>query len=189
MIYGYSRVSDKMMNDESQIEKLKEYRCDEIISEKVTGVAEDRKLVDLIENQISEGDKLVITDVTRFARSSIQAILMADQLHKKGVDLVILNLGIDTTTPAGKMVFNVMTAMAEFEREQTKERQRRGIEHAKKQGKHLGRKASWSKEGLESALEEYQETNKSVKEIVSVYNIPRSSFYVELKRREITRKK
>ncbi|WP_188208304.1 recombinase family protein [Alkalibacillus aidingensis] len=186
MIYGYSRVSDESMNDESQIEELKKYGCDEIISEKITGVSKERKLNDLIE-KLEPEDTVVVLDVTRFGRSAVQSLLNSKRIEEKDANLVIIKLGVDTRTPAGKMVFAVMSAFAEFERDQTKERQRRGIENAKAQGKHLGRPREWKKPQILEAIRQYQETSKTVKEICESTGVSRASLYRELKRKGITR--
>src|SRR5690625_900639 len=98
-IFGYARVSTKEQNETSQIAELEMFGVDEIISEKITGIADDRKLVDLIEYKIKKDDTLVVLDVTRFGRSTLQSILLAQKINEKGANLVIKNLGVDTRTP------------------------------------------------------------------------------------------
>lgn len=183
MIYGYARVSDEKMNEESQVDELEKFGCDELIVEKITGVAEDRKLVDLIKNRINENDTLVVLDVSRFGRSAIQSILLAKTLEDKGVNLVILKLGIDTRTPAGKLVFGIMSQLAEFERLQLRERQQRGIEFAKKKNKHLGRKREgWSDFSMKEAIKLYHEKKMTVKEISELTKVSKASLYRHLKK-------
>lgn len=186
MMYGYARVSDVSQNERSQVEKLQQFGCDEILMEKVTGVAEDRQLVRLIQETLKPGDMLVVMDVSRFGRSAVQSILLAEQLKEKDVNLVIMDLGVDTRTPAGEMVFGIMCQLAQFERKQTKERQKRGIELAKKEGRHLGRKAKWTKKSFTLAVQAYLQ-GETVDSICTGYNIPRSTFYKFLKEEGIRR--
>jgi DNA invertase Pin-like site-specific DNA recombinase len=81
----------------------------------------------------------MLTEVSRLGRTTAAVLLLADDLRERGVHLRILNLGIDTATPAGGLVLTMMAGLARFERQLLRERQRRGIEAARQRGKHLGR--------------------------------------------------
>lgn len=186
MIIGYARISDKSQEIGTQIEQLKKEGCDRIVEEVITGIAKDKKLNSLID-ELEEGDILVATRVDRLGRSAIQILSLAEKLKEKKVDLKILDLGIDTRTLAGQLVLGVMSQIAEFERLQNKEKQMRGIKLARKKGKRLGRKADWTKAGLEQALQEYIKGEKSVNEISDIYNIPRSTIYYYIRKSEIRR--
>ena len=186
MIIGYARISHKSQEIGTQVEQLKAEGCDRIIEEVITGVAENKKLNELV-NQLTEGDVLVATRVDRLGRSAVQILSLADQLKKKNIHLKIIDLGVDTRTLAGQMVLGVMSQIAEFERLQDKEKQRRGIELARKRGTHLGRKASgYTKAGMGKAIQRYLK-GESVNVICHEYNIPRSSFYAKIKEAGIKR--
>jgi DNA invertase Pin-like site-specific DNA recombinase len=81
----------------------------------------------------------VVTEVSRLGRTTAEVLLLADGLREREVRLRILNLGMDTATPAGGLVLTLMAGLAKFERQLLRERQRRGIEAARQRGKHLGR--------------------------------------------------
>jgi len=180
MIIGYARISDKSQEIGTQVEQLENYSCQRIVQEVITGVAEDKVLNELVE-ELQVGDTLVATRVDRLGRSALQVLQLGQRLKEKEVHLVVLDLGIDTRTLAGEMVLTVMASISEWERKNNKKKQLRGIELARKKGKHLGRKAEWTKAGLESALQEYIKGDKSVNEISDIYNIPRSTIYHHVK--------
>jgi len=180
VIIGYARISDKSQEIGTQVEQLKKYGCQKIVQEVITGVAEDKKLNQLVE-ELEEGSTLVATRVDRLGRSALQVLQLAKRLKEKKIHLVVLDLGIDTRTLAGELVLTVMASISEWERKNNKEKQLRGIELAKKKGKHLGRKREWTKSGLEEALKEYLKGEKSVNQISDIYTIPRSTLYHYIK--------
>ncbi|MDN4595203.1 recombinase family protein [Polycladomyces subterraneus] len=170
-VYGYARVSTNHQDITPQIEELKRYGCEVIYQEKVSGISADdrRELMRLIETA-QTGDKIVFTKLDRFARSTVDALNIAKKLNDKGVAMVVLNFGgmqIDISTPTGKLMLTMFAGFAEFERELMLERQRVGIERAKKAGKYRGRIRKYTEEhpGMNHAIELYQKAEKTVKEI------------------------
>lgn len=184
MIVGYARISDKSQEIGTQVEQLEKYGCQRIVQEVITGVAEDKKLNQLVE-ELEEGDTLVSTRVDRLGRSALQVLQLAKRLKERKIHLVVIDLGVDTRTLAGELVLTVMASISEWERKNNKAKQLRGIELAKKRGKHLGRKAEWTKAGLAEALKEYLKGEKSVNEISDIYTIPRSTLYFYIRKSEI----
>lgn len=180
MIVGYARISDKSQNIRSQVDQLKQYGCDKIVEETITGIAEDKALNALVED-LQDGDTLVAVRTDRIARSAIQVLLLASKLEKMNVNLVLLDLGVDTRTPAGKLIIGVMASLGQWERENLKEKQRRGIEAARERGVHLGRKPTFSKLKIKSAIEDYREKRLTVAEICDKYGISKSSLYRHIK--------
>jgi DNA invertase Pin-like site-specific DNA recombinase len=89
---------------------------------------------------IREGDSLIVTKLDRLARSTQHLLDIAEQVKAKGADLSILNLGADTSTATGKLMFTIIGAIGCFERELMLERQREGVARAKAEGKYKGRK-------------------------------------------------
>ena len=143
MKYGYARVSTQGQDTgfEDQIRELNEYGCRRIHSEKVSSFAERQVLNELME-QLVHGDILVVTKLDRLARSVRNLLDLLDQLERKGVSLIILSMGgqlVDTKTPMGRFMLNVMGSVAELERGLTLERQRAGIKKAQLEGKYKGR--------------------------------------------------
>jgi DNA invertase Pin-like site-specific DNA recombinase len=135
---GYARVSADDQVEHGQVDALKRAGVTEVVIEQASGVGE-RPLLDSLINSLSKGDALVVTEVSRLGRTTTEVLLLADRLLESEVNLRILNLGIDTATPAGGLVLTMMAGLAKFERQLLRERQRRGIEAARQRGKHLGR--------------------------------------------------
>ncbi|WP_182103195.1 recombinase family protein [Niallia taxi] len=184
-IIGYARVSSLGQDYEQQVEQLKNYGCTKIFSEKQSGAKkENRKALSEAIEYLRKGDKLVVTKIDRLARSVRDLQNIANELDEKGIGLVFLKENIDFSTPAGKLMFTMLGAIAEFERDLINERTSEGRERAKKQGKHMGRPAMPEKD-IKRALQLYneRETNgMSVNDIIQLTGIPKSTIYAELKK-------
>ena len=179
-IVGYARISDKSQNNHTQIDQLKKYGCNKIIEETITGISPVKKLNKIVE-ELSEGDTLVVTRADRLARRTSQILSIAESLKERNISLVVMDLGIDTRTPTGKMFLTIMSAVAEWEREEIKNKQRKGIESARARGVHLGRRGNFTKTGLEAAIEMYNNGDMTVKEITEITNVSRATLYRRLK--------
>ncbi|MBH0169304.1 recombinase family protein [Fictibacillus sp. 18YEL24] len=182
MIYGYARVSSTDQKLDTQTEQLKSFGVEEIISEKISGISENKKL-DLLLKNLKPFDTLVATRMDRLGRNTVQLLQLVEELSEKEIYLVILNLGIDTRTPTGKFFLTVMAGFSELERTMIKEKQRAGIELAKKKGKYRGRTKQYhmNHKGIQHAIELYIERNKTVKEICEITKVSKASLYRELK--------
>ena len=141
MNIGYARTSttDQIAGLEAQLKELKAIGCEKIFREQVSSIAERAELQAAIEF-VREGDVLVVTKLDRLARSISDLMLVIQTLDRKKVSLHILNLGMDTQTPTGKLMLTVLGGIAQFEREIMLERQREGVAKAKAAGKYKGRK-------------------------------------------------
>jgi DNA invertase Pin-like site-specific DNA recombinase len=139
-IVGYARTSTLHQGAglEAQLETLKTQGCDKIFSEQVSSVAERAKLDRALE-YVREGDVLVVTKLDRLARSVAHLCQIVAELERKGVALKILDIGVNTSCPAGRLFLNMLGSIAQFEREIMLERQRDGIAAAKAAGKFTGR--------------------------------------------------
>jgi DNA invertase Pin-like site-specific DNA recombinase len=124
---------------DAQIRDLKAAGCEKLFSEQVSAVGKRPQLETALDF-IREGDTLVVTKLDRLARSTQHLLEVADRVKAKGADLCILNLGADTSTATGRLMFTVIGAVATFERELMLERQREGVARAKAEGKYKGRK-------------------------------------------------
>jgi len=138
---GYGRTStlDQRAGMEVQLRDLRATECEKIFQEQVSSV-EKRPQLEACLDFIREGDTLVVTKLDRLARSTPHLLEIADRVKSKGAVLHILNLGADTGTATGKLMFTVIGAIATVEREMMLERQREGIAKAKSEGKYKGRK-------------------------------------------------
>lgn len=140
MIIGYARTStlDQIVGLEAQLRELEAAQCKKIFQEQVSSVAVRVQLEAALEFA-REGDVLVATKLDRLARSVADLMTIIKTLEQKEVGLRILNLGMDTQTPTGKLMLTVLGGVAQFEREMMLERQREGVAKAKAAGKYKGR--------------------------------------------------
>ena len=141
MKVGYGRTStfEQQAGLEAQLRDLRAVGCEKIFEEQVSSVGK-RPQLEACLDFVREGDTLVITKLDRLARSTQHLLEIADLVKRKGADLHILNLNIETSTATGKLLLTMIAAVATFEREMTLERQREGIAKAKAEGKYRGRK-------------------------------------------------
>ena len=181
MIIGYARISDSSQNLQTQIDALEKFGCDEIVEEVVSGISKEKELNDVIA-RMQSGDVLVVARVDRLGRNTQQILALVEELNDRGADLVILDLNIDTRSVGGKMVLSIMAAVSEYERSLNRIKQRNGIESAKRAGKHLGRKASYSKELLDEVVEKFKRNEISYVEAKEKYGIPKTSLYRAIKK-------
>ncbi len=140
MQVGYARSStvDQEAGFQAQIRALEAAACDKVFSEKVSSVAQ-REQLEAALDYVREGDFLVVTKLDRLARSVAHLVSIGEQLEAKGVALKVLEQAIDTSTSTGRLMFNMLGAIAQFERELMLERQREGVAKAKAEGKYKGR--------------------------------------------------
>jgi DNA invertase Pin-like site-specific DNA recombinase len=139
---GYARVSTTDQNLETQLQQLQTAACDKIYQEKASGAKVDRPELAAMLDYCREGDTVVVCKLDRIARSTAHLLTIVDSLEKKGVAFKVLNISLDTSTPTGKLMLSMLAAIGQFEREMMLERQREGVEIAKKAGKYTGRKAT-----------------------------------------------
>ena len=140
MIVGYARTStsEQVAGFESQLRALAEAGCEKTFKEQVSAVKQRDQLEAAIEF-VREGDVFTVTKLDRLARSTQHLLELVERLNVKGVSLRVLNIGLDTGNPTGRLMLTLLGAIAEFERELMLERQRDGISAAKAQGKYKGR--------------------------------------------------
>ena len=135
---GYARVSSRGQNIEPQIDALTRagVKLDHMYQEKVSGTSRSGRaeLEALLHRGIRKGDKLVVTRLDRLARSLRDMQNITHDLKEREVDLVVLEQSIDTSTAEGRLFFNMLGAISEFETELRKARQREGIDAALAKG-------------------------------------------------------
>ena len=174
---GYARVSTTGQKLDVQLERLKE--CDKIYQEKVSaGSTKGRDELKKALDYARDGDSLVVTRLDRLARSVIDLSEIVKILTAKDVDLVVLDQGIDTTTMYGRLQFNILASIGEFERELIRERAAEGRANAKVRGVKFGAKPKLSKQDLEALRAEFASpVNTSKADLAKRYGISRSSVY------------
>lgn len=140
MNIAYVRVSTVEQNEQRQLEALEKYNIDKWFKEKVSAKDTNRPKLKEMLDYAREGDTIFIHDFSRLARSTKDLLDIVDKLQEKKINLVSNKENIDTSTPTGKLMITMIGAINEFERQNLLERQKEGIEIAKKQGKFKGRK-------------------------------------------------
>ncbi|MBR7630052.1 recombinase family protein [Aeromonas popoffii] len=146
-LVGYARVSTVGQSLDTQLRALAE--CNHVFQEKVSGASDDRPQLARLLDHVKAGDVVVVTKLDRLARNTRHLLDISESLQRKQVALRILNLGIDTATPTGKLMLTMIGAIATFERELMLERQAEGIELAKQRGVYKGRKPTAMAKGDE----------------------------------------
>ena len=178
MKIGYIRVSTAAQNIDRQVDALRAAGCERIYVDKLSGRNANRPELQRMFEQFREGDVLVITELSRLGRSLPDLLELSNCLFSMGVDLQSLKEpAISTTSGAtGRLFFNIMAAIAEFQRELNNELIRDGMEAAKAKGKVQGRpKVDEAK--LKTALALYDSQKFSVQEICRQAGISKGSFY------------
>lgn len=158
--YGYIRVSTEEQSfalQEQAVMKAGVVKTN-LYREKVSGVAAvgKRQSLDHMLSQLKEGDEVVIWKLDRLGRSLPDLIKLVEDFDAKGVNLVSLTENIDTRSPAGKLFFHFVGAMAQFERDLISQRVTAGMDAAKAEGRHVGRKPSLDRLKVEAAVKLYE---------------------------------
>ena len=174
MKIGYARVSTEEQNLDLQIEALTEAGCERIITDQAQSgakAAETRPGFSEAMNQLGHGDLLVVWKLDRVGRSIADLIHLLKLFGERGIEFRSLTDGIDTTTAGGRLVFHIMGALAEFERDPIQERTKAGLRAAQKRGKRLGRPPVLSLTQIahaKTAIDANRETVSGMAEILGV---------------------
>ncbi len=171
---GYARVSSVGQSLDAQREKLAD--CDKVFEEKRSGTSSSRPELENCLNYLREGDRLVITRIDRLARSTLHLCQIAERLEKEGVAFVVLDQNIDTSDSAGRLLFNMLGAIGQFETEIRAERQMDGIERARKRGVRFGKRPALTDEQV-SELRKEREDGVLIKDLMARYRLSKASIY------------
>jgi DNA invertase Pin-like site-specific DNA recombinase len=175
---GYARVSTKGQNDDSQVDELTAAGCDRIFIDRgVSGKHASRPELDKALAYLREGDVFVITRLSRAMRSLKHLIELAADLRERGIELVVLKQDIDTTTPTGRLVFHILAAFDEFQRELIVEGTVEGLAAARARGRTGGRKSSLSASQIKHARQLYSDGKATVAEIAALFSVSRQTIY------------
>ena len=180
MIYGYARVSTADQLLDRQIDMLKQYGVDKLFTEKMSGTNKSRPELDNLLSQLREGDTVIVESLSRLGRSTKNLIELVELFQAKGVHLVSLKESIDTSTPSGKLLFTLMSAIAQFERDTIVERTKEGLNAARARGR-VGGRPREKNEKLSQALRLYATGEYTVKEIEELTGVKKSTLYRYLK--------
>lgn len=184
--FGYARVSTRGQKDDSQLDALNAAGCERIWVDKASGRLARRPEWDKCFEHLRRGDELVITRLSRPFRSVRHMTELAAQLDERGIDLIVLKQGIDTTTPAGRFLFHVIAAMDEMTADLISEGTLEGLESARARGRTGGRPPALTELQVSKAREMYEERDGRDKrkytltQIAETFNVSRKTIYRHL---------
>lgn len=180
---GYARVSTKDQSLDGQIDTLKEFGCERIFSEKISGRKVKRTELDKCLDYLREGDTLVIYKLDRLGRTTKQLIELSQWFDDNGIDLQIIDMNISTKDAMGKMFFTMMSAFAELEANLLSERTKKGLASARARGR-LGGRPSLPDHKKREIKFLYDEQKLTGEEIAKKTGVSRSTVYRIVKERK-----
>jgi DNA invertase Pin-like site-specific DNA recombinase len=157
-----------------QLDKLK--HCDKIFQEKRSGASDKRPRLKACLEYVREGDTIVVTRLDRLARSTLHLCQIAAELERKRVDLQVIDQNINTSDATGRLLFNMLGAIAQFETELRAERQKDGIRKAKERGVSFGRTKKLTP-ALIAELQSRREQGELIKTLMRDYSLSKASVY------------
>lgn len=177
--FGYARVSTEAQNLDRQLDALQKYGVDIIYNEKMTGTKRDRPELTKLLDRMTEGDTVVIESLSRLGRSTKDLIELTELFQSKGVHLVSLKESIDTSTSTGKLLFTLMSAIAQFERDVIADRTREGLNAARARGRKGGR-PKVDTDAVKKAIKLYNTGEYAIKEIEDLTGVKKDTLYRNL---------
>ena len=173
-VIGYARVSTKEQDLSLQLDALSKYGCNRIFTDKMSSVKERQGLTDAL-GYLRDGDTLVVWKLDRLCRSLPDLIKISEQIRTTGAQLVSITESIDTSTPAGRLYFNILGALGQMERELIQERVKAGLAAARRRGKVPG-KPRVSEEKLELARRELS-AGRTYPEVARILGVHPQTLY------------
>lgn len=188
MKIGYARVSTKDQSLEMQTDLLTKVGCEIIFKETASGAKTDRIELAKLLSQIRKDDIVVVYKLDRLGRSLKHLLEVIAQLNEKKVGIQSINDAIDTTTPQGRLFFNISACFAEFERDLIRERTKAGLEAARARGRKGGRRRGMTKEAEQKAIlaeSYYKEGKMGVNQIAVEIGVSKMTLYKYLRHRKV----
>lgn len=181
-VYGYQRVSTKEQNLDRQTQQLAAYGIEpeNIYTDKDSGGKVHRKGLDELLSKVTSGDKVVVIELSRLARSVNQLLSISEDFQKRSIELVSLKEQIDTSTAAGKLFFTISAAFSQFEKDMIQDRTKQGLAAAKAKGIKLGRPKA-KQEVVDEAMRLYKEASMTVKQIAAATGLSEPTIYRKAK--------
>src|SRR5919204_3166080 len=178
---GYARVSSVGQSLTVQLDKL--HHCDKLFQETTSGTGSRRPQLAACLEYVRDGDTLVVTRLDRLARSPLHLCQIAAELHRKQVHLQVLDQQINTGDATGRLLFNMLGAIAQFETELRAERQMDGIRKARERGVPLGRQKRLTPQQI-AALQHQRREGALIKTLMHDYRLSKASVYRYLGNRD-----
>ncbi|SFH39386.1 recombinase family protein [Sulfitobacter dubius] len=171
MIIGYARVSTEDQHLDTQISALEGVGAGRIFAEKISGTKRARPELEHMIDQLRDGDVVVVTKYDRLSRSLQDLLTIVEVIRAKGCGFRSLAEDIDTTTPAGRLVFHVFASIAQFERERIAERTKEGLAAARRRGRVGGRPPALSKERRAEVQRMRDQEGRGIGELARLFQV------------------
>ena len=179
-LYGYARVSTTLQDPALQIDALTAAGCVRTFTDTASGKSDRRPRLDQLLEVVLAGDVIVVWRLDRLGRSLRHLITTLNDLDEQSVGFRSLTEGFDTTTAGGRLLFNIMGSLAEFERDLIVERTQAGLAAARARGRHGGRRTVMTPEKVKMAREMYDAREYSVETIAKTIGVSRMTVYRHL---------
>jgi DNA invertase Pin-like site-specific DNA recombinase len=171
MILGYARVSTEDQSLDGQTDALAAAGAARIFADRISGTARQRPELDRLLEQLRPGDVVVVAKYDRLARSLRDLLEIVDTVQARGAGFRSLAEEIDTTTPAGRLIFHVFASIAQFERERIAERTREGLAAARRRGRVGGRPPALSPAQKEEVRRMRDAEQRPLPEIAALFRV------------------
>ncbi len=185
MNVGYIRVSKHEQHEDLQRDALAAAKCEQIFTDKLSGATAQRKGLEDALAYLRPGDTFVVWKLDRAGRSLAHLMELLKNLQQREISFISLTEQIDTTTPSGKLIFHLMAALAEFERDLIRERTNAGLAAARARGNVGGRpRKLQSNAKVALARQLFASKEHSIPELCSALGISRATLYRYVKEAE-----
>ncbi|MGW4094451.1 recombinase family protein [Nocardia sp. NPDC004750] len=180
--YGYGRVSTRDQSTDHQVDALRAAGIadEDMFIEKISGKLASRPKLDALRAKLVAGDEVVVTRLRRLGRSHQDLLDLVRWFGDNDIDLLVLEQGIDTSTPGGRLIFHFLAALAEYDREMIVEGTLDGLAAAKARGRVGGRPTVLTQAQLDQAQRMYDEDTHTIAEIADMFGVGRSTLYRKL---------
>lgn len=180
MIYAYARVSTAEQCLNRQLDALLKYGVDEIYQEKMSGTKKNRPELDKLLSVLQSGDTVVVESLSRLGRSVKNLSELMEYFNSNNIRLVSLKETIDTKSSTGRLLFTILSSLAQFERDVLAERTREGLNAARARGR-LGGRPKTEQRKIDKAIALYNTKQYSISEITELTGISKSTLYRSIK--------
>jgi len=182
MRVGYVRCSTVEQNEARQLVMMEQQKVEKTFIDKASGKNADRPQLKAMIDFVRKDDIVIVESISRIARNTRDLLSIISKLTEKEAEFVSLKENIDTTTPQGRFMLTVFGALAELERESILERQREGIEIAKREGKYRGRKPlEINTHQFKAVYERWKSGNITAVAAMKELNLKPNTFYRRVK--------
>ena len=171
MHFGYARISTTNQSLDSQTDALTAAGAERIFSDTISGTKRERPELAKILDQLRRGDVMTVTKYDRLARSLSDLLEIVKAIEEREAGFLSLAEDIDTTTPAGRLIFHVFASIAQFERERIAERTREGLASARKRGRIGGRPPALSADQKAEVRRMRDEEGRAIKTIARLFKV------------------